>query len=469
MLRRILRKNTLLLPIENQVRELDPRLLLAAIAASRGLTAVVGPIREIDRHISAYPGSLYLAKSMLPGRLELFQIMRQLGIVIFALDEEALVHLPPEIYYSRRLCPEAMACVAHLFAWGPDNADLWRRYPDFPSQTTIHLTGNPRNDMLRAEIRGFYEEAVARLRKDFGDFILVNTNFNHVNAFYPRMNLFLPNAGPGETFQFGKAAKGMTFHYAKGLWEHKQAVFRDFQKLIPDLDRAFPNHTIVVRPHPIEDQSVYRSLAAQCKRVRVTNDGNVVPWLMASKLLIHNGCTTGVEAYVIGVPAISYRATVNDAYDEDFYRLPNRLSHQCFNFEELYEKMREILAGPPQQPETDPQKDFIAHHLTALDGPLASQRMVDVFKEISLSHNFQDQPTVMEWLRGTCQTFRLNRKKLHKTGQQESHLKQDFQRHRYPSVSLEEVQRRVGRFQKILGRQKELNVTSIYNQSFRIS
>lgn len=465
----IQKKPTLLLPIENQVRELDPRLLLASIAASRGLPTVIGPIQEIDFNISSYPGGLYLSKSMLPGRLEIFRIMSRLGIVISALDEEALVHLPPEIYYSRRLCPEAMAYVTHLFAWGRDNADLWRQYSHFPATGKVHVTGNPRNDMLRPEIRIFYETEVAELRKNFGNFILVNTNFNHVNAFYPSLNLFLPKTNQDEAPKFGKAAKGMTLDYAQGLWEHKNSLFRDFQKLISALDRAFPDYAIVVRPHPIENQDVYREIASQCKRVHVTNEGNVVPWLMAAKALIHNGCTTGVEAYVIGVPAISYRASVNNAYDNGFYRLPNMLSHQCFDFEEVHATLENIFAKKLEQPDLGQSQDFVSYHLTALDGPLSSSRMVDVFEKILINSQLPSEPPLLDYLRNVFKTFRRGLKKRRKTFRHNSHLKPDFQRHRYPAVSLEEVRLRVLRFQKLLGDEKNLKLEKIFNESFRIS
>lgn len=463
------KKPTLLLPIENQVRELDPRLLLASIAASRGLPTVIGPIREIDFHISSYPGGLYLSKSMLPGRLEIFRIMSRLGIVISALDEEALVHLPPEIYYSRRLCPEAMAYVTHLFAWGQDNADLWRQYSHFPATGKIHVTGNPRNDMLRPEIRIFYEAEVAELRKIFGNFILVNTNFNHVNAFYPSMNLFLPKTNQDETHKFGNAAKGMTLDFAQGLWEHKNSLFKDFQKLIPALDRAFPDYAIVVRPHPTENQDVYREIASQCKRVQVTNEGNVVPWLIAAKALIHNGCTTGVEAYVMGVPSISYRPSVNHVYDNGFYRLPNMLSHQCFEFEELYASLKKILANKLERPEFIQSKAFVSYYLTALDGPLSSSRMVDVFEEILKNRNFPSEPPLLEYLKNIYKTFHRNLKKRYKSLRNNSHLKQDFQRHRFPVISLEELRTRVLRFQKLLGDENDLKLEKIFNESFRIS
>jgi len=41
-------KVPLLIPVENQVRELDPKLLLACIAAQRGFSSIIGLHREID-------------------------------------------------------------------------------------------------------------------------------------------------------------------------------------------------------------------------------------------------------------------------------------------------------------------------------------------------------------------------------------------------------------------------------------
>ncbi|MEJ2235537.1 MAG: hypothetical protein P8X67_16580, partial [Syntrophobacterales bacterium] len=275
-------KLTLLIPVENQVRELDPKLLLACIAAKHGFASVIGSHREIDLRIASFPRSLYLCKSFTVSNLKMFRIIRKLGHQIVSWDEEALVHLPSEMYYSRRLSPFTMKYVSHLFAWGEDNAELWRQYPELPAGLPIHITGNPRNDMLRPEMRAFYESDVKEIRNLYGEFILVNTNFNHVNSFSPVQNLFQPVRNHGEEPMFGKAARGMTREYAEGFRDHKTAIFEDFQRLIPALEKEFSDYTIVVRPHPTESQDIYNSIAAQCERVRVTNEGNVVPWLMAT-------------------------------------------------------------------------------------------------------------------------------------------------------------------------------------------
>jgi surface carbohydrate biosynthesis protein len=161
-------KPLLLIPVENQVRELDPKLLLACIAAQRGFSSVIGSRREMEFSIDSFPESIYMSKSMTIRSLLFFRVASKFGHEIITWDEEALVHLPPETYFSRRLDPRSIKYVSHLFAWGEDNAALWRQYPQMPSGIPVHITGNPRSDMLRPEIRSFYDKEVAEIRNSYG-------------------------------------------------------------------------------------------------------------------------------------------------------------------------------------------------------------------------------------------------------------------------------------------------------------
>jgi surface carbohydrate biosynthesis protein len=462
-------KATLFMPVENQVRELDSKLLLACIAAKRGFSSVIGSRREMHIHISSFPRGIYLAKSLPVHRNIIFKIMRNLGHEIVAWDEEALVHPQAETYYRRRVCPLGIQYVSHLFAWGEDNAELWRHYPELPMGTPIHVTGNPRGDLLRHEMRDIYQGDVKQLRSTYGDFILVNTNFNHVNAFSPNLNLFRPAKKPGEEPKFGRAAKGMSREYAEGLRDHKQAMFEYFQKLIPALEKAFPDFSIIVRPHPTEYQEIYRNIASQCGRVQVTNEGNVVPWILASKAVIHNGCTTGVEAYVLGVAAISYRPTVNDYYDMGFYRLPNLLSYQCFDFDELRTTVGDILAGRLGPPAGDERDTLTNHYLEALNGPFACERMVDVLEEVIEGGSELPKPSFPDRLAGRSMSAIRTLIKRSKERIPGSHNRPEFQRHRYPEVTIEEIRARISRFQRALGNSGELKVKQRSSQFFEIS
>ncbi len=461
-------KALLIIPVENQVRELDPKLLLAYVAAQHGFASLIGSRREMHFNITAFPRGIYLSKSITAARDMMFRIMRDLGHEIVAWDEEALVHLPAETYYSRRLSPTAMKYVSHFLAWGEENAELWRQYPHFPKRGKIEVTGNPRNDLLRSEIRAYYRDEVDRIRERFGKFILVNTNFNHVNAFTPVQNLFQPVTHPDETPQMGRAAKGMTHDYAEGLFVHKQAIFDHFQAMIPVLDQMFPGYSIVVRPHPTESQDIYHRIASRCRNVQVTNEGNVVPWLMACQALIHNGCTTGIEAYAMGVPAISYRAAVDDRYDKGFYQLPNLVSQQCFDLAELERTLAQILEGDWTASNENGRQKQINWHLAALNGALACERIVAVLEQLITEHPPLAPSGLSKRLRGRIVATARTAVKRFKDSRPGSHNRKEFQRHRYPQLTRQDIENRLRRFQQIMGIDQEFNVAPYLEQFFLI-
>jgi len=454
-------KATLLIPVELQVRELDPKLLLACVAARRGFQSIIGPRREMHYHIPSFPRSIYLSKSTTSGSKNVFRILRQLGNGIVAWDEEALVHLPPEAYFKRRLSPAALKYVSHLLAWGEDNVELWRKYPEMPPGLPIHITGNPRGDLLRTEMRGLYDHDVKKIRQTHGDFILINTNFNQVNAYYPDMNLLKPPAAIG---------MGMSREYAEGFTRHKKAILKDFQQLIPALNHAFPDFTIVVRPHPVENQEVYQSIADKCQQVHVINEGNVVPWLIAAKALVHNGCTTGVEAYMLGVPTVAYRKTIDEVYDHDYHRLPNLVSIECFTLDQLQATLAKIISGATADDDSDKRKTIMDHHWAALNGPLACERMVDVFEMINNGHSQQPEVATQQRLKAWFWAYKRRfKKRFRGYFPDRSHNRAKFLRHRYPGISMEELQARVSRFQEVIGDTEPLRIEPVYRQFFRIS
>lgn len=457
-------ETSLIIPVENQVRELDAKLLLACIAAQHGFPSVIGWRYDIDARIAMFPPSLYLSKSMTARSVKLFKILKLLGHKILVWDEEALVHYPPDTYFSRRLSAEAIKHVSYLFAWGQDNFDLFRQYPHL-LEIPIYITGNPRGDMLRPELRPYYQDVTDELRTEYGDFVLINTNFGQVNAFLSALNLFKQSQSPGEEPEFGRGATGMSREFAEGLRDHKQAVFEDFQRLIPALEKAFPELTIVVRPHPVENREVYHEIAGRCSRVRVVMDGNVIPWLMACKAVIHNGCTTGIEAYVVRTPALAYQATVNDKHDN---HLPNALSHQCFNFNQLQATLEDVLSGSLAATDGQQRENRIKFFLAAQHGPLACQRIVEVLKMIRKDNGSLPVPIFKRRVAGWSRATKRRVTKAVKARYAGSKYSFKYQRLRYPTLTLEQMQDRIVRLQQLVGGTDKVKINRIANHVFRI-
>jgi hypothetical protein len=59
--------------------------------------------------------------------------------------------------------------------------------------------------------------------------------------------------------------------------------------------------------------------------------------------------------------------------------------------------------------------------------------------------------------------------KRYKDARPGSHNKPEFQRHRYPPVSLDDIRERVARFQVILENDRELKTEQVFDQFLKIS
>ncbi len=460
----------MIIPVEIQVRELDAKLLLACVAAQRGYPVVIGKLKTILARIASFPRSVFISKGMGAQSVEKFKFIRGLGHQIAGWDEEALVHYPPTTHFGKRVAPDAGQYISHLFAWGPESADLWRSNPQF-RESPIHVTGNPRLDLLRREIRPYFESEAAALRDANGDFVLVNTNFPLVNS---NRGIFLNDGAEGDARTLGIGARGMTREFAEGLYRHKQASFVRFQHMIPELARAFPEITVLVRPHPSEQPEVYHEIAGKFDNVVIENEGNVIPWLIASRATIHNGCTTGVESNLLDVPTLSYGPSIDGGFDLGrAFRLPNLISHPCPDFESLQRQLQRILAGELACAEGAERERLLGEFVAPLDGPLACDRILDVIDEFTRGGAELPKPPLPQRLAARRRIAGLRLEKITSKLSRERRTSRraataSARRAVYPGISVDEMQQRLQRFQDILGSSGRLDVKPLGQHLYRI-
>jgi surface carbohydrate biosynthesis protein len=455
-----------LLPVENLVRELDSKLLLACVAAERGFSSIIGSRTRLDFRVAQLPPSIYLSKSMTPKSARMFRILHLLGHKVVVGDEESLVYHSPEHYFGRRMSPRTLQYVSELFAWGHDNAELWRKYPHYTG-VPIHAVGNPRMDLLRPELLSFAEEDVSNIREHFGKFVMINTNFAMVNGFFDTFNVFKKPASPGASAELGAAGIGTTPEFAAGYAAHKRALFEAFKRLLPVLSEALPEQMFILRPHPGEDREPWNGVARSLPNVRVVHEGSIVPWLLACEAIIHNGCTTAVEAAVIDTPSIAFRPRKAHPFDLD---LPNGLSHEVTSVDELCETLRSLLRGELACAAPTRALRPLNEYLTALDGPFASERIVDALEQGDAGRSGLPRPPLGDYLRGyyaaTQRSFVKRFIKARISGHRNNPA---FQRHRFQGVSIDELRNRIARFDRALGRFSRVKAEPVAEHIFRIT
>ena len=365
-------RKTLILPLEIVRRELDARLLHALFALQRGWDVHIGANAMINRALWKFPRGVFLLSTLTHNRLYLARLLKKTGFAIQGWDEEGLIYKDRDVYLTRRVSSETLAHVDQIFTWGEASArDVNLRAAKVGKQA-IPL-GNPRLDLLRPELRPLYADEVKRIRDAVGDFVLLNTNFPSVNFVVRRDIPYNKRSSPKDQ-EFRRQADAS---YRRFI-EHRRFMFGAFRELVPALAQALPSGMkLVLRPHPAENIVPWQELARQHANVVIATNGPVIPWVLAAEALIHNDCTTAVEARLLGKDPIAF---VPPGMPEDgVCPLPNAISHVARNVDELIDLLSAVRRGELESSELDAILD---EHVSARHGRMAAERAVDFAEEL---------------------------------------------------------------------------------------
>jgi surface carbohydrate biosynthesis protein len=446
--------NKIFLPIETKVREFHGKLFFSLIAAEQGFDVILGGQRELQDNIHSFSPGIYMDKSIADTKQGWFRRSRALGNVMCSWDEEGLVVFDADTYFRLRICKELFEKVSLFFAWGHAEADaILTRIPDAGQKVCV--TGNPRFDLLRPELRSFHDLAVKTLRTRFGRILLVNTNFAFANFFSGEEKL-------QEVYRAYKISEQPGFF--EGWAEAQRVSFHAFHQVIPVLSSRYPAHTIVIRPHPSESFAPWLELASTLPNVVVNGEGNVHEWILAADLMVHFNCTTGIEAYFLGVPSISFRLPGNEAFCQP---LPNQLSIECDNHYRLFDLIDEILKNPSEYPKlsADQERNAVARaHVSGMEGPFASERIVAGLMEIESSQkaSSEDLDTLVPIHK------RLWRKVLG-VFRRPDPKDQAYQLKKFPGMGIQEVSECIENFQRITGRFQRIEARRVGENCFLIT
>lgn len=445
-------RKRIFVPIETKVREFHGKLFFSLIAAEQGFEVILGDQRELQADIGRFCPGIYMDKSIADTKRGWFKRSRALGNVMCSWDEEGLVVFDADTYFRLRICQELFHKTRLFFGWGAAEANAILSHIPAASHKVI-ATGNPRFDLLRPELRAFHDDAVQVLRQHFGRILLVNTNFAFANFFSGEEKL-------QEVYRAYKISEQPGFF--EGWAEAQRVSYQAFLQAIPVLSRRYPDHTIVIRPHPSESFAPWQDLANTLPNVVVNGEGNVHEWILASELMVHFNCTTGIEAYFLDVPAISFRLPGNEAFHQP---LPNQLSLECNDPEQLLVIIDEILKNASEFPKlsVDPERKAVARaHVAGMDGPFASERIVACLKEIESSW----EPSIEDMVPPVPVHKKLWRQVLRLVRRPDPR-DQAYYLKKFPGVTIEEIQECVVRFQSITARFVGTQVQQVGSNCFK--
>ena len=438
-------RRKLLIPIESQVREYDAKLLFACAAAEAGFEAIIGSRAHIHHFASRVRDGIYVAKSMRQISKRMFNIISQLGHKIVAWDEESLVRMPDSEYYKNRLSPDTFKHIEHLFAWGENDAEVFRLYPYYNNQP-IHAFGNPRVDILRPELQDYFLPQVKKIQNVYKDFILINTNFNVVNH-------FLPN-------QYKNSIKDS---FIQKRLEYKSKLLDEFIEAITMLSHLFTNYNFVVRPHPSENINFWKTNVGNLNNVHITNEGNVINWIIASNGLISNGCTTSIESTILQKPTIGYYPIKDINIDGP---LPKSVCDIATNKSQLADYIKEIISGNYET--TSASLNLLKPHIANLTGDFSVDKIVNTLIE-SYSSEQSISPQPIQYIKGKIHNeSRTIVKKFNALRNNHINSKK-FHQYRFPTLETNDIYEDIKRYDKILNRFSNISAQKIDAHIFKVT
>ncbi|WP_439409347.1 surface carbohydrate biosynthesis protein [Bradyrhizobium sp. DASA03076] len=355
------------LVVDNPLRDLEGLVLLARQLSTRGVRATLVPMYEQGFDVPALRPDLVLVNYTRPNNADLIKSYKSAGILVGVLDTEGIGGKNADQFANMVKsagCPDLidLYCV-----WGQS------QYAAFLRQGTVaanllHATGCPRYDFCAPPWRA------ALPKPSIGSgYVLINTNFPTVN---PRFS------GSTSHEEESMVKAGFSREFARQFIADGAHAYRSTLDMAIKLAQHFSDVQFVLRPHPFENIGSYDAFAA-LPNAKVIQSGTSLEWISGASLLIHQNCSTAIEATMLNVEPLSMEWFNTPALRLD---AATKVSRGAAKEAEMLELVRQGLEGrmPPLPAETATfRREILSDLYTAVDGASSARVSEAVLATIS--------------------------------------------------------------------------------------
>ena len=446
--------------VEVAARELDGNLLLATIAASKGHNVLVSEIEVIingTQHGALSPG-VFHTKSLAPSekKIILHQKLTDKGMSITSIDQEAglTIHGYKDdvIRFSEKTIEQSSA----IFCWGDDDSKALNRiYSHHTSK--IHMTGSPRADLWGKRLLGYWRFSDLAPQKPY---LLISSNMGVANHHIPLHERISSERIAGYHQRDPKRFADVFGWIAE---DYKMTIA--FIEAIRYLASFANNYEIVFRPHPAENIEAWKIYLEGIPNVHVIREGSITAWVNHAFAVMHNGCTTAIEATISDKPVITYIP-----FDQEYAReIPNELGHRVKTLKSLSRVVNELFERTlsKRQRNRSPLVGSIAKKVHIDDFELAAEKIVKIWESLDCQEPFYPPKILHLRILALLSKFKLIvRTFLGNTLPRKFNPIKD--NYKFPPMDATDISDRVCRLQKVLGLNEPLECILISDQTVLI-
>ncbi len=363
--------------MEIKARELEGRMLLALEGAINGFQVIIGNQVHLKLALmrGLLPPGIYFDKSLTRGKENELRHVIDYGNIIVSQDEESgLLDQSYDKFLRIRSTPETVDMATSIFCWGWHDYEAWKSF--YPAAThKIHVTGSPRIDYWRDDFQPYFQKRIASIQKRFAPFVLISSNFANANSYMTIEDRIVQGKRNG-TIKNAEDEHAMIEKINDDI-----NMFNHFVQLTNKLAEDHPDLNFVVRPHPAEKKSGWKKSVSKRSNAHVVFEGGISPWVRASKAILHNGCTSGLEACIAKVPAIAFVPFSSPNNRE----IPNKLSTaKCTKQSEVSNLLSLIRNNDIQfQRNISNKETIIKRRFINLDRSTAAERIIEKLLHIN--------------------------------------------------------------------------------------
>jgi len=449
------------LHVEISSRELDSKLLLAALAASRGHQVIISDLVGIEKGVKSgalVPG-IFHTKSLSPHKVKIDRHKRMIdrGFIITSLDEEGMLNdYGYQRFVKTRYSDETIEQSTAVFGWGSDDVDALKQTYSKHSHK-IYKTGSPRADLWKPFFSDYWSVPATVPKKPFL-LISCNTGFaNNIKSF-------------GEIIKF-ENEMGRYQSFPKQLEQRIGRAAEDFEKIlayikaIKYLSDHNKGYDIVLRPHPAEDIEAWKIFLNDIPNVHVLRDGPINAWVNNAFAVMHNSCTTALEATVLNKPVITYLPS-EQKYSP---QLANELGYRVKSLEELLGKVNTLFNSSKTSNKkelAEPLPSIISKKIL-FDDELAAEKIIKIWESID-NKDLSSPPNLKKFKRILkYNMFKKIAKKVLR------YLLPDKfnsvnKNPKFPDLNQHDVNEKIKKFQHILGLRKKLECKILSEKTIHI-
>jgi surface carbohydrate biosynthesis protein len=291
---------SLYLPVEIYKREFIEKLFLGLIAVTRGYRVIIG---EANNRVFKHSTSgVLLHKDHANWSDELLKSAKNRGMKVCAFDEEGLIIGDVSLYKSARVSTWALKNLDAIFCWGEYQKNIISKAGE---GSNIYTFGSPKIDIAKLyKLKHILNYEIRNKTR-----ILINTRFTYNNGVYGDYDV-------DNLIHLGIIKSTEDMENYRKIYHNDEIIFNEFCRLINMLS-SISNIHITIRPHPLEWQETYEKFAAGNNKVVVDRNMDLRQQILESDFVIHDGCTTAIEASAMGKFVLGLRPSgLNPSYDD---------------------------------------------------------------------------------------------------------------------------------------------------------